>query len=964
MVSILRIFALIVLIAGWMVTGRLFAQAQSNPSAEVVSCSNLLAQLNTAHPKNVAKVLQCKTNNNQLHAQIEFLSGGDAFTASTTWKSCVEDKALFVCPDGVDDKYSHPKISNLIAVDPKTSAFANWYVACPKLPAVYTHPITGWKCNSDTTVPRAFITFGYSDMNDLTVSARTSVGTDNTVTLQYWAECKTCPSIGGVMMDGGVGSLSLAADGSAISKSLGRISETTNYNLTVNGKIGSTNTKTLTANIVTPLPVVTLNSNKILVNQGEKVTLSWTIKNANSGTLTPGNKPVSGNSGQIQPTPFPIGSTNKNKVYQLSATNVGGTTSAKVVVKQKLVDLEVDISAAKLTLDGVEVKTLELDSSYKPISVGGIRVLNTGNIDLTREGAELLVGEQVMTVGTLGALSWTQEVPLPLPAGASVTLPKVTMDGAFIRSVDQENGAFSALARSGTSSAPLTVTVDPRDSLDSSPIGAGIIIEINESNNQKSSAKNVVSWAGVVVVVVDASAPDKPLPNVKVRFQPNNNGESRESRTNNQGEIALSLTDAPTQDLKYTITSSFEGEEWVFPDKVAVTDFQLSRVTLSLSIKKGPIVRPLPTIVKEFSPTSYPAEYDLLMGGDISSGFVVAEGGGQRYRVEIKDNKAKFLDLPKSVTELEIIKAEFDVYLALRPGANSVVHYIWERNGQGQVKLGVGDKPLDLPVSLPIECFTQLQTVRICVNDDKEALSTAKSTYLPVIQEALKKLTVNFEPQVRLTSIKEVWVVPHMFGTGRFSSTVPEYLWVSGRYSTLSNLLARDLITHEAMHALDFQLGNISLSTEFWASSTLTGSGDETTGLTSSTGDWAWKNVGYACAFMGGDDLKNCIGHSDPADGPQEIFAEQMTSLCIGLPVKEALQNVAEVWRNNPVRDGSGNALPQPRDLELHKEVIASRSIGSAFGLGNVIYGFTKNKGALTKQNDTIGMLATNCTRL
>jgi len=618
------------------------------------------------------------------------------------------------------------------------------------------------------------------------------------------------------------------------------------------------------------------------------------------------------------------------------------------------IDLEPDLSQAFGKINGVHQIPVELDRSYRPIEIYNVIIKNNGS-----EAAPASTQFTVYVANkdySVQRLIYTGPVGQVIPAKDYVYVSPITLSSTAIRQLD-ELKAFARISyRDLSNFGSIDVLVDSNRQIQ----------ESNEDNNEAARAR-FFHWSALAVTVVEAYAPGTEVPVAGATVTIKSADHQAQEKTTADGRIDFALLRQPAADVVYTITVSYRGQDDLATAQVTIDKYDYYQLKLKIQPRVETILRPNPLVPKEFAPTNF---VPFPTGGVAEGTAEIETDTGQRFRQALlEDGTFNFVDIPAGVRQVYLVEMvaviRFDFEEVITDGT---VRYHWQRDRHNQLVIVPGSvKAVDL--KLTTDCDAGTTTIEFCIYDEPEKIREAKATYLKTFSNTLNRLS-SFDPSVRPTITRRVWVVPYFDGAGAFFEDVPDLLWIMGRYVALHPLIAETVITHESMHAIDYQLGGgrpswFSQRFPYAESFELTASGSPNGLLSQEVGVWAWQRVGHTCALMTGEAKKYCHGHLDPDSGAPEIFAEQATNVCIGLPVQAKLDNIFRVWLNDPLRDPiTGNPLPPPTDLYQHRDVIASRSIGAtARGRGQIIYDYNAAGAAQYSYSSILKTLMDNCAR-
>ena len=126
--------------------------------------------------------------------------------------------------------------------------------------------------------------------------------------------------------------------------STGKLSNTTEYELTCKGQWGSA-TQSVTVTVTAQSPAVTLQASPSSLRSGDSSTLTWSSQNATSCTASgawSGSKGVSGSQS--------TGAVKENSIYTLTCTGLGGSATQSATVSVTSSSPTVSLSAAPSTV--------------------------------------------------------------------------------------------------------------------------------------------------------------------------------------------------------------------------------------------------------------------------------------------------------------------------------------------------------------------------------------------------------------------------------------------------------------------------------------------------------------------------------------------------------------------------------------------------------------------------------------
>jgi len=677
-----------------------------------------------------------------------------------------------------------------------------------------------------------------------------------------------------------------------------------------------------------PAPNVNLQVSPNNIPQGGKATLTWTSQDAVKVEIDNGIGSVTVPNGSKEVTN--IQATTKYTATATNAQGVTATSSTTVTIPPP--DLAVDLSQVKYMQNGKEVPEVDLDNRYQAFSIQGIRVSNIGKSDASATQAELnfsLPGAKDLNL-TSGLL-----VPA-IASGKTAVLTSFTVSSEVIQRMD-ENGFFTGQSGSDTSvnTGDLTVKIQAVDS------------EINRSNNTDAKAK-FLHWSTLRVFVRaqdPISKEDKSVEDVRVIATSANNKVSKQL-TDSSGQVEFALLDPPSPTNKYDIAVTYRGVDGLAKTSVVVGTYEVFSVNLLMPTATLSSVTAIPQLLAESQPNSYT---DNDYGKPTNGTAIARTDKGELLTAQLVDGSFTFHG---DYNSLSLTSINLRVAFQLGNVFKQAYEYKWdlkENNtyGPSTIDLAGGENKV-VKIKLPKECKEQSTGVKLCFYLDQVSIDNAQTQYVPIANFVMNRLE-HFDPSVRLTTIKEIWFVPFDPGGGRFAYDAPTLLWISDGFLRNEPIIAEDILTHESMHAIDYQIGTTDPAysgnkyspffsfdeTRYVASASLTAYGNTSGLVTSKTGVWAWGHVGTTCALMPNTvQASHCTSHYDPADGSLEIFAEEATNVCLHLPISRALSDAQNKWLTDPNKVGQ----PVPDDLIYHTNIIASRSIGSSpLPIGTVI---------------------------
>lgn len=577
------------------------------------------------------------------------------------------------------------------------------------------------------------------------------------------------------------------------------------------------------------------------------------------------------------------------------------------------------MSGVYTTVDGVR-QTLyaPLDRSYREVQIHDLIIKNNGTDPAPAETEFRLYFSRI---GGVGEKFYTGTAGKVIPGKSFLTLPVVTLTADKIRELDQkdffvENNSEKHYRRT------VQFFVDSNDK----------ITETDEHNNY---SYKLLFESSVIKVYIRQTGSNgayiKDLTHLTIRIKSDGHNQARSGPEDHYIPTIFSLLRKPGTDVEYTIEITDEDQKIVATKKVTIDAYEVYAVNVDIE-QGGTIFIPVLMYPVAFDPTSFRAIPLVRIGSD---GFAVIETDqGLLYRQKIFRGRARFSDIPIEVKKIQLVEIEATVKFAVGPVKDTIrYHWLSDQNEPLEVD---PESTTKVEIKLKTECFPGTPTIEFCIYDEPERIAAAKISYLPIFSRALTKLG-NFDPSVSLKVTKTVWVVPYFLSVGEFDEYYPDLLWIMGRYAAADPTFAEDVITHEAIHAIDYQLGWYSIDFPYSDSAARTAEGNSTGELTEATGLWSWANIGHTCALASGNFKNFCLGHANAGDGPREILAEQVTNVCLRLPVQPALDNVEGIWiQTHPKGE------PIPPDLLLHRDIIASRSLG-ANGLqrGRIIYNYS-----------------------
>jgi len=688
-------------------------------------------------------------------------------------------------------------------------------------------------------------------------------------------------------------------------------------------------------------PWVTLTASPETIAAGQSSTLSWESGNAQTLTIDNGVgavTPLATGTRQVTPT--------QTTTYTITAIGQGGSAFASTRVTIGLPDLEIDLDNLRAIVDGQVSDRARVSADTNELKITGVKVKNIGDA-AAPTGVILLAGFESVDSEELRV-----PVTLPaIPAGQSVNVTDINLLSLW--KTMQRLGITGLMAQSPY--ANLVFEVNP---------GAPGLITEKDYGNNKADISPFVFWPSAVVTIVTKGL-GTPVREAIVTLS--RGSSKRTELTNSQGLAYFGTLANPSEITDYAVEVAFDGEGNLGRGVINVRDYIYHSLTIEIAPKDGLVISPQPQQPDEEE--SKPSSFVDFAVGKAASGQVsieVAESG-EILKQDLVDGKAKFTDL-KSGTK--VVVKSLDTILKFNVGdlikdQKVTFRYDVKKDGPYEITYGGGRQDEFVYIKLTTNCDTTTKNgqIRLCLYEDEENITEAKQTYLPIFASQLDRMT-NFTASTALTITKEVWIMPIVSGIGHFDSTKPQYIFATSRYAAKDNLFAKDLIMHEAMHALDYQIGGFysERNEAYSQSSALTANGGGY-GLTAKTGAWTWQNLGWMCGYVSAGLKSSCAGHDDPTDGPAEIWAEQMTVMCqLPQELKRRIANHPSVYQSNPMKDQNGNPLPPPSDLTDHVAMLASRSTGdTGLGRGNIIWGFNLDGSYKTFMSLFVWRIANSC---
>lgn len=552
-----------------------------------------------------------------------------------------------------------------------------------------------------------------------------------------------------------------------------------------------------------------------------------------------------------------------------------------------------------------------------------------------------------------------------IAAGGQLTLPPIRVD---VNNEDKQEKLVeftTLLTKEGSTNEAALVAGVNYDYDNYEPVE-----EISNENNL-AITDSFFDWqAFEITVTAEKDGQSSPLPSANLDVMVEGVYQFEADQTDESGKSYLAMRANSIPKARYTIVADIGS---AFSEKMTkeVTSFTYERIEIEIDLTDGLILLTEPMLLDKNDLT----KYVLWDEGTSTSGEAqITADNGQTYAAPVLFNRAIFRGVPPTVKRVTVDKISNSISFNLA-SLQDTINYSWDSTTNGPLSFANNGSVNTVEMKLIRECNTQLTpNIKACFYEEPTKIEEFKKSVLPVYARSLKKMTDSFDPSVRLTSVKEVWLVSYYSGGGTIgviSERPPTFrLWTMPRYTKGDKLDLADLVTHEAMHALDAQIdgngGMFSANNPFYNKSvTITGGGNSST-WTEATGLWAWKNLQTTCSIIPEPSRSRCLSHDDPRDGPAEVFAEQATNICL-FPKEtiSTLNNYANIYAANPMRSSSGNALPPPVDLLPHRDVIASRSVrigNSTFGNGQVIYD-SNSSGYITGYSYILQTIMSSCAR-
>ena len=418
--------------------------------------------------------------------------------------------------------------------------------------------------------------------------------------------------------------------------------------------------------------------------------------------------------------------------------------------------------------------------------------------------------------------------------------------------------------------------------------------------------------------------------------------------TDDLGKSYVTMAANSIPRANYTFIAEVGRPPFVGKAEKDVNLFTYETVQIKIDLSEGLVISTVPMLLDEDDAVTY-IEWDegISSGGTAQ----ITADNNQVFTAPVLKNMAIFRGIPSEVKKVTVNRITNSISFTIN-SIQDTVNYTWDSAKDGPLIFDNDLNYHDVELKLIRICDSQLlPDITACFYEEQGKIDEFKNSVLPTYAKSLQKLTDNFDPSVRLNNVREVWLVNYYYGGGTLTpiteSPLVFRLWTMPRvFGGRDKLVMADLITHEAMHALDAQLGGGEMFSEdnlfYTKSASITASGLASANLTEETGLWAWKNLGHTCSVIPEPSRSNCGGHDNPRDGAAEIFAEQATNVCL-FPKETAatFRNYSSIYAANPLRDNHGQPLPEPADLVAHRDVIMSRSIGVGdpyFGMGNILY--------------------------
>ncbi len=578
-------------------------------------------------------------------------------------------------------------------------------------------------------------------------------------------------------------------------------------------------------------------------------------------------------------------------------------------------DLALDLSGAYGVVGGQQQAPVVLSKEYKDIVIKNIVVKNvgTGASPPTTLGLDNSCGEEVA-------------VTVPTIAGNAQVSLEATFTAAALKKIDLELACY----------------IDEADP-DKSKHLEGLIEKVPGEpdpggfsyGNNESIKKNFFTYATLTVEVIDQAG--SAVQDALITLTDKKDRKQVKAATDEHGELSISVLRIPGE---YTIKISFRGQSDIATKEVQISQPTQHREKVTINPRSSVLFRVNIKAPNEFSNVLALTYAELRTGGQTKltiktdkNKTVTVSGdakGAPLPRSELADATTfhiENIDLKITFDYGTLLKNE-DVTWSLKPSAEEHTYQIADLFSNGAYP----DKEVES--QLETKCQPLVPgSIEVCIHEDAAGLIEAQKL-LPTIGQELARLQ-SFADPVKLTVTEKVLISPYILGSGMFMYDRPDRLSFS-RVTKINPLVTRDIVIHEAMHAIDHQLASAGQkfytaeNLHYKASADLTAEGSSL--VSAATGAWAWKNLGHTCALFPSN--TKCAGHPNPKAGAAEIFAEQITNVCLGLPVSERLADASAIWRQmNP-------AAAEPPDLLAQRDVIASRGTGAAStqGIGWVIH--------------------------
>ncbi|MDP3993013.1 MAG: hypothetical protein Q8Q05_02275, partial [bacterium] len=534
--------------------------------------------------------------------------------------------------------------------------------------------------------------------------------------------------------------------------------------------------------------------------------------------------------------------------------------------------------------------------------------------------------------------------------GGQLTLPPIRIDMNNSNTKKELRSFTALLSKEGSVNKAALVASVNYDYDNYEPV-----VEISNENNA-SGIGNFFDWQAFEITVVgEKDGQTSPLSTAKINVIVRGVYlQFAADYTDDLGKSYVTMAANSIPGASYTFiasTRSFAGQA-----EKDVSSFTYETVQIKIDLSEGLVINTAPMLLSKDDADTYVEWYEGISSGTAQ----ITADNEIVYTAPILSNRAIFRGIPKTVKTVSVDKITNTISFRLGTW-QSAVKYTWDATKDGKLSFDNDLNSHKVEMKLIRTCDTQLlPTIKACFYNDQEKIEEYKESVLPTYAKSLQKLTDGFDPSVQLKNVREVWLVSY-YGGGATITPITRTplvfrLWTApGKFGEGDELLMADLITHEAMHALDAQLapqpgtGTIrgfpmfSESDPFYKKSvSLTAFGLTGANITGKTGRWAWKNLGATCSVMPQPSRSKCAGHDNPRDGAAEIFAEQATAACL-FPKETAatFRNYSGIYAANPMRDSNGLPLPEPPDLQAHRDIIASRSINIGipeFGTGKIIY--------------------------